>query len=73
LSKNRTEALEQAEALLLASPTARYGLSTDSEIRPGKVVIGLAIRDASSCLIVVESSDYNGLQVLQLLDKHAAR
>lgn len=73
MTPDRTKALEQAEALLSASPTARYGLATDSEIRPGRVVVGLAIRDVGSCLIVVDAPDYMGLLLLQMLDTHAAQ
>lgn len=72
MHEERAKSIDAAEALLSASPTARYGLSTDSEIRPGKVVIGLAIRGAGACLIVVDSSEYKGLQLLDMLEKHAA-
>ena len=65
----KTLAREEAEALLSASDTARYGISTDSEIRPGQVVVGIAIRGAGSMLLAVPASEYDGRTVLAALDR----
>ena len=65
----KTTARDDAESLLAGNESARYGISTDSEIRPGTVVIGLAIRGAGSCLLAVPAGEYDGRRVLEALDR----
>jgi len=66
---SRTTAREDAEALLAGSETIRYAITTDSEIKPGVVVIGLAVRGAGSCLMAVPAGEYDGRKVLAALDR----
>ena len=66
---SRTLAREEAEALLAGSETSKYAISTDSEIKPGTVVIGLAIRGAGSCLLAVPAGEYDGCRVLEAIDR----
>ena len=65
----KTTARDDAESLLAGNESARYGISTDSEIRPGVVVVGMAIRGIGSCLLAVQAAKYDGRAVLAALDR----
>ena len=65
----KTTARDDAEFLLAGNESGRYGISTDSEIKPGTVVIGLAVRGAGSCLMAVPSGEYDGRKVLEAIDR----
>ena len=65
----KTTARDDAESLLAGNESARYGISTDSEIRPGVVVVGMAIRGKGSCLMAVPALEYEGRAVLDALDR----
>lgn len=66
-TNHRTKAREEAEAMLTGD--VRYAITTDSEIKPGVVVIGLAVRGAGSCLMAVPAGEYDGRVVLAALDR----
>ena len=59
--------MKHAVDALASSPTARYGIWTDSESSPGTVAVAVAVRGAR-CLITVDASEWDGRLVLPWLD-----
>lgn len=59
-------------AILAAQPEARYAVLTDSESDPRAVIVVLAIRERATCELRVPRDKYDGLLLLDLIERHGA-
>ena len=57
-------------AMLADHPTAKYAALTDTETDPESVLLTLAIRGEASCELRIPREKYDGLLVLDLIEKH---
>lgn len=59
-------------AMLAAQPEARYAVLTDSESDPVAVIVVLAIRGRATCELLMPRDKYDGLLLLDLIERHGA-
>jgi hypothetical protein len=57
-------------AMLEASPGSRYAVLTDLDAAPGVVVVVLAIRGRASCELHIPRDKYDGVLLLDLIEKY---
>lgn len=57
----------EAERLLAETPQVPYGVWTDSESRPGTVIVGIAIRGVGAAAIAIDAAEYDGMALVGLL------
>lgn len=57
-------------AMLAANPEARYAALTDNESDPEAVILALAIRGRAMCELRIPRDKYDGLLLLDLIEKH---
>ena len=67
------ERLEQAIGVLQSDPGLRYAMETHAEVEADAVIVTLAIRDKAACEIRIPKSRYDGLALLELIEKHTTR
>ena len=58
--------------LLAEHPTCRYAVITDAEADPEAVLLTLAIRDAGTCELRIPKAKYDGVLLLDLIERHSA-
>jgi hypothetical protein len=56
--------------LLATNPTARFALVTDTESDPEGVTLALAIRGQATCELRIPRHKYDGLLLLDLIERH---
>lgn len=59
-------------AMLTENPTARYALATDAQADPEGVILSLAIRDRATCELRIPREKYDGVLLLDLIERHGA-
>lgn len=59
-------------AMLAAHPEASYAVLTDSESDPGAVIVVVAIRERATCELHIPRDKYDGLLLLDLIERHGA-
>ena len=59
-------------AMLDANPTARYALLTDMQADPEAVLLTLAIRGRATCELRIPRDRYDGVLLLDLIERHGA-
>jgi hypothetical protein len=59
-------------AMLTEHPTTRYAVLTDIGADPQAVIVTLAIRDRATCELRIPRAKYDGLLLLDLIEKHGA-
>jgi hypothetical protein len=57
-------------AMLEARPGTRYAVLTDLDAAPGVVVLALAIRGRASCELHIPRDKYDGVLLLDLIEKY---
>lgn len=57
-------------AMLEARPGTRYAVLTDLNAAPGVVVVALAIRGRASCELHIPRDKYDGVLLLDLIEKY---
>lgn len=58
--------------LLAANPSARYALLTDLESDPEAAIVALGIRGQATCEFRIPRDKYDGLLLLDLIERHGA-
>lgn len=67
----RAEARRQRVlAMLEAHPGARYAALTDMQADPAAVIVVLAIRGRATCELRIPRDKYDGVLLLDLIEKH---
>jgi hypothetical protein len=61
---------QRALEMLADHPTARYALVTDLESDPQAVIAALAIRGRATCELRIPRDKYDGLLLLDLIERH---
>jgi len=59
-------------AMLAAHPEARYAALTDMQADPGGVLLTLAIRGVATCELHIPREKYDGVLLLDLIERHGA-
>ena len=75
-SANRSPADERIEKMLAqleSDPGLRYAMETHSDIEPNAVLLTLAIRGKGACELRIPKSRYDGIALLELIEKHTTR
>ena len=57
--------------MLRESPAVRYAVVTDTESDPGAVIVALAIRERATCELLIPRDRYDGVLLLDLIDRHS--
>ncbi len=65
--------IEKMVAKLEGDPGLRYAMQTHTEIDPDAVILTLAIRGKGACELRIPKSRYDGLVLLELIEKHTTR
>jgi hypothetical protein len=58
-------------AMLRERPTVRYVVVTDTESDPDAVIVALAIRERATCELLIPRDRYDGVLLLELIDRHS--
>ncbi len=58
-------------AMLTARPDIQYAIVTDSAPETDSVVVALAIRDVGTCELAIPRTKYDGVLLLDLIEKHS--
>jgi pyruvate/2-oxoacid:ferredoxin oxidoreductase alpha subunit len=58
-------------AMLRESPTARYAVVTDADSDPDAVIVALGIRGRATCELLIPSDRYDGVLLLDLIERHS--
>jgi hypothetical protein len=61
---------QRVVAMLEASPGSRYAVLTDLDAAPSVVVVALAIRGQASCELHIPGDKYDGVLLLNLIEKY---
>lgn len=64
--------LQRVIAMLDARPGIRYAVLANTEVDPGVVIITLAIRGKAACELHVPRDKYDGVLLLDLIERHGA-
>jgi hypothetical protein len=59
-------------AMLAENPARRYSFLTDTQTDPEAVLLDLAIRDVGTCQLRIPKAKYDGVLLLDLIEKHGA-
>jgi hypothetical protein len=59
-------------AMLQESPTITYAAVTDTDSNPDVVIVALAIRGRASCELLIPRDRYDGVLLLDLIERHGA-
>lgn len=57
--------------ILAAHPGARYAVVTDTKAQPEVVILTLAIRGRATCELRISREKYDGLLLLDLVERHS--
>lgn len=58
-------------AMLRENPDITYALVTDTESDPDAVIVALAIRGRATCELLIPRDRYDGVLLLDLIEKHS--
>lgn len=58
--------------MLAQRPGARYAVVTDAEAEPDTVIVALAIRDVGTCELNIPKAKYDGVLLIDLIDRYGA-
>ena len=58
-------------AMLRESPTVRYAVVTDTDSDPDAVIVTLAVRGRASCELLIPRDRYDGVLLLDLIERHS--
>ena len=58
--------------MLRENPTITYAMVTDTSADPETVILVLAIRDKGACEILIPRDRYDGMLLLDLIERHGA-
>jgi hypothetical protein len=58
--------------LLAVNPSARYAVLTDTQADPEAVILTLAIRGQATCELLIPRDKFDGILLLDLLNRHGA-
>jgi hypothetical protein len=58
-------------AMLRERPSVRYAVVTDTQSDPEAVIVALAIRDRATCELSIPRNRYDGVLLLDLIDRHS--
>jgi hypothetical protein len=58
--------------MLAESPGARYAMVTDTERERAMVIVTLAIRGQATCELHIPKAKYDGVLLLDLIERHGA-
>ena len=58
--------------MLTQHPGARYAVVTDSESEADAVILALAVRGRATCEFRIPRDRYDGVLLLELIDRHSA-
>ncbi len=75
-SANRRPADERIEkmiAKLEGDPSLIYAMQTHDKVEPDAVILTLAIRGKGACELRIPKSRYDGIELLELIEKHTTR
>lgn len=73
LSDTATEVRRQRVLEMLdRNPTALYALVTNTEADPEAVILALAIRGRATCELRIPKAKYDGVLLLNLIERHGA-
>ena len=67
------ERIDKVLAQLESDPGLRYAMETHSDIEPNAVLLTLAIRGKGACELRIPKSRYDGIALLELIEKHTTR
>ena len=57
--------------MLRERPTVRYAVMTGTESDPDAVIVALAIRGRATCELLIPRDRYDGVLLLDLIDRHS--
>jgi hypothetical protein len=60
---------QQVLTMLAEAPATTYAIATDTGTEPDAVILTLAIRDKATCELRILKARYDGLALLELIDK----
>ncbi len=60
-------------AKLEGDPGLIYAMQTHDDVEPDAVILTLAIRGKGACELRIPKSRYDGIELLELIDKHTTR
>ncbi len=60
-------------AMLAERPDVRYAVLTDTEADPEAVLLTLAIRGRATCELAIPRAKYDGVLLLDLIEKHTSK
>ena len=58
--------------MLDANPGARYAVVTDTQTDPDAVIVVMAIRGRATCELRIPRDRYDGVLLLDLIERHGA-
>ena len=61
---------QRVQAVLRDSPTVRYAVVTDTDADPDAVIVALAIRGRATCELLIPRDRYDGVLLLDLIERH---
>ena len=67
------EPIEKIISNLEGDSELRYSLETHTDIEPDAVILTLAIRGKAACELRIPKSRYDGIALLELIEKHTTR
>ena len=67
------ERVAKVIAKLEGDPGLQYAMETHDEIDPDAIILTLAIRGEGSCEVRIPKSRYDGIVLLELVEKHTTR
>ena len=67
------EPIEKIISNLGGDSELRYSLETHTDIEPDAVILTLAIRGKAACELRIPKSRYDGIALLELIEKHTTR
>lgn len=67
------ERIEKMIVQLADDPGLIYAMQTHDDVEPGAVILTLAIRGKGACELRIPKSRYDGIELLELIEKHTTR
>jgi hypothetical protein len=64
--------IARAVALLLENAGCRYAIVTDVESDPDSVLVAIAIKDRAACEVRIPRDRYDGVLLVNLIDRYGA-
>jgi len=70
-NKGRAYAILKGRVLaLLDSTTGELAVVADDELQPGVVLVAVARRNKFACVLEIDPAKYDGVKLLELIEKH---